>query len=97
MYRVCLRLLEEMMEKEPEYARMISLLLRRMFLFLQAPEHFSCSSTSYQIRAESTVVDRVLVLLHEQRRRLKRDEIADALGYNPSYLNRVFLEKPGRP
>lgn len=96
MYRVCLRLLEEMMEKEPEYARMISLLLRRMFLFLQAPEHFSCSSTSYQIRAESTVVDRVLVLLHEQRRRLKRDEIADALGYNPSYLNRVFLEKTGQ-
>ena len=90
------RILEERLECLPGYQRMIPILLQRIFFCLQQPRYYQCSYISFQVSAKQSVVDKILVFMREHPRRLTREEIAEALGYNGSYLNRVFSAHMGQ-
>lgn len=86
----------ELVEKQPGYELFINGWLCRLFALLENKKQHQSESGNLKLLSEKELTDEIIFYLHAQKKRITRQEVAEALSYNGDYLNRVFKKQTGK-
>lgn len=87
-------ILDELLYRHAGYMDIITGNLKRFFAHLQHADNYSCVNTRYYIERTGVYHD-ILTYIHQNRRKLSRNELAEALNYNGNYLADLFRKNMG--
>lgn len=87
-------ILKELIGRNTGYKDVVTGYLKRLFAHLQYSEKYTCVNTRYQTVKDS-VCQELLKYIHQNRRKLSREELAAAIGYNNNYLADQFRKSMG--
>ena len=86
----------EILYRQPNYENVTEQLICRLFSYIKSPKHYNCSQIQSDCVPQQSIVEQILLYLHEHPYRIKYEELSKYIGYAPSYLNRIFTEYAGQ-
>ncbi len=87
-------ILTELLNRHTGYKDIVCGCLKRLFAHMQHSDNYSCANT--RCPAEKTnVYHDTLAYIHQNRRKLSRNELASAMNYNSNYLADIFRKNMG--
>lgn len=87
-------MLTELLGRHTGYMDIITGYLKRLMAHLQHPDNFTCVNTQYSA-GKTDICQTALAYIHQNRRKLTRQELGAALNYNCNYLADLFHRQMG--
>lgn len=87
-------ILSELLGKQTGYMDIVTGCLKRLFAHMQHSDNYSCVNTRYP-KEKASVYHDTLAYIHQNRRKISRRELAEAMNYNSNYLADLFRRNMG--